>query len=189
MKLTHIVAGTALLLSGFAAGSVAVGLSASATPSSITFYACSNIKTGVLSATSTKAPTCAKTATLVSWNSVGPQGAKGDTGISLPSGVFFANGYLIMPNANLAGAYLLGANLQGAKLQGANLTGVYLNGANLSGANLGSANLSSATLLGANLSSATLTGANLTNANLQGANLTFATCPNGIVHGQSGANC
>ena len=140
MKLTHIMAGTALLFSGFAAGSVAVGLSASATSNSITFYACSVKTTGVLSATSTKVPTCAKTATLVSWNSVGPTGATGPTGpqgpsgISLPSGILFANGYLIMPNANLSYA-------------------------------------------------------NLSGANLSVANLTNATCPNGIVHGQPGANC
>ena len=146
------------LLLGGTLGSFGVA-AATSTPSTTVFYACSNKTTGVLSAISTKAPTCANTATLVSWNSVGPQGAKGDTGISLPSGVFFANGYLIMPNANLTNA-----DLNHATLTGANLTG-------------------------ANLSGASLLNANLYGANLTGANLTGAGCPNGIVHGQSGANC
>ena len=181
------------LLLGGTLGSVGVGLSASATSNSITFYACSNIKTGVLSATSTKAPSCSKTTTLVTWNSVGPQGAKGDpgtngtngakgdtgapgatgpqgvSGISLPNGDLFANGYLIMPNA-----YLYQATL---------------NGANLNGANLRHSNLGEADLTGANLTNADLTGADLTHAKLLAADLTNATCPNGIVHGESGANC
>ncbi|MEI7480000.1 MAG: pentapeptide repeat-containing protein [Actinomycetes bacterium] len=170
MKLTHIVAGTALLLSGFAAGSVAVGLSASATSNSITFYACSVKTTGVLSATSTKAPTCAKTATLVTWNSVGPQGikgapgtngAKGDTGAPGPSlsGIQFYEGYVIMPRAHLNGA-----DLETADLRAVDLSEAYLRGANLS-------------------------FANLPGANLYQADLTGATCPNGIVYGQSGADC
>ena len=135
MKLTHIMAGTALLFSGFAAGSVAVGLSASATSNSITFYACSNKTTGVLSATSTKAPTCVKTSTRVSWN----------TGISLPSGVFFANGYLIMPRAALWGADLAATNLTHANLGGANLSNADLTGANVTNAYLDGANLTGAT--------------------------------------------
>ena len=149
MKLTHIVAGTALLLSGFAAGSVAVGLSASATSNSITFYACSVKTTGVLSATSTKAPTCAKTATLVTWNSVGPQGAKGDAGAPATSlsGIQFVNGYVIQAFANLNGASLSGANLIGASLSGA-----LLRNADLSGALLRNADLSGANLTGASLS-------------------------------------
>jgi len=100
MKLTHIVAGTALVLSGFTAGSLAVGLSASATSNSITFYACSNKTTGVLSATSTKAPTCAKTATLVSWNSVGPQGAPGTNGTNGAPGAQGATGPQGAPGTN-----------------------------------------------------------------------------------------
>ena len=67
------------LLLGGTLGSFGVA-AATSTPSTTVFYACSNKTTGVLSAISTKAPTCAKTATLVTWNSVGPQGAKGDTG-------------------------------------------------------------------------------------------------------------
>jgi Collagen triple helix repeat (20 copies) len=67
------------LLIGGTLGSVGVA-AATSSPSTTVFYACSAKTTGLLSATSTKAPTCAKTATLVTWNSVGPQGAKGDTG-------------------------------------------------------------------------------------------------------------
>lgn len=170
------------LLLGGTLGSFGVAV-ATSTPSTTVFYACSAKTTGLLSTISTKAPTCPKTHTLVTWNSAGlrgvpgtngTNGAKGDPGISLPSGVSFTNGYLIMPNANLFRADLSGANLTGAKLTGANLT---------------YADLSNAYLTGANLTNADLTNADLTNAPLGGANLTGATCPNGIRHGQSGADC
>ena len=141
-----------------------MGLSASATSKSITFYACSVKTTGVLSATSTKAPTCARTATLVTWNSVAT---------SL-SGIQFVKGYVIQEDANLMNANLMNANLTNA---------------NLSYANLHSANLSYANLTNADLYYANLSGANLYLATLTGANLTGATCPNGIVHGQSNASC
>lgn len=214
MKLTHIVAGTALLLSGFAAGSVAVQLSASATSNSMTFYSCSNIKSGVLSATSTKAPSCPKTATLVTWNSIGPQGASGTTGApgatgpqgpagpqgdtgapaTSLSGIQFVKGYVIQEFAYLSNAALSGANLTNVNLARANLTGASLNGVNLSGADLFRADLSNANLAYSNLTNANLTRANLSNANLNhttliGVDFTDASCPNGIVHGQSGANC
>ena len=195
MKLTHIMAGTALLFSGFAAGSVAVGLSASATTPTITFYACSNKTTGVLSAILTKAPTCAKTSTLVSWNSVGPTGApgatgpqgdtgpKGDTGAPGTNG---AKGDTGAPATSLSGIqFVKGYVIQeGAWLAYANLRGANLSGASLSNASLHDANLANANLTGANLTGVDLNGATLTNANFTG-----ATCPNGIVHGQSAANC
>ncbi len=41
----------------------------------------------------------------------------------------------------------------------------------------------------ADLYGADLEGADLSGANLSNANLTGATCPNGIVHGQPGADC
>ena len=186
------------LLLGGTLGSVGVGLSASATSNSITFYACSNIKTGVLSATSTKAPSCSKTTTLVTWNSVGPQGAKGDTGApgatgakgdtgapaTSLSGIQFVRGYVIQE-----GAHLVNADLAGANLTNANLNGAILEYANLSGANLTNANLFNTDLNNANLSNANLTGAILSIYSLMGANLTGATCPNGVVHSHSGANC
>ena len=187
MKLTHIVAGTALLLSGFTAGSLAIGLSASATSNSITFYACSNKTTGILSATSTKAPTCANTATLVSWNSVGPQGAPGPTGPMGPQ----ANSSCLLgsPYPNLGGCELSGINLDDFSIRHANFGNADLSGASLLGADLSLTNFKNANLSGANLTGANLTGANLTGANLTNAQLSGATCPNGIVHGQSGANC
>ena len=189
------------LLLGGTLGSFGVA-AATSTPSTTVFYACSNKTTGVLSAISTKAPTCANTATLVSWNSVGPQGiqgtngAKGDTGAPATSlsGIQFVRGYVIqegadLSNANLSNANLVGANLVGATLYQATLTSATLTSANLTGANLGGAFLRNANLTYANLSNAYLGGAYLGGANLTNANLTGATCPNGIVHGRSGANC
>ena len=44
-------------------------------------------------------------------------------------------------------------------------------------------------LRGADLINADLRGADLTGANLSGADLSGATCPNGIVHGEPGADC
>ncbi len=187
MKLTHIVAGTALLLSGFTAGSLAIGLSASATSNSITFYACSNKTTGVLSATSTKAPTCANTATLVSWNSVGPQGAPGPTGPMGPQ----ANSSCLLgsPYPNLGGCELSGINLDGLSLRHSNFANADLSGASLVEADLLEANFKNANLSGANLYGANLTAANLSGANLSGADLTNAICPHSGVHGQPGADC
>jgi Pentapeptide repeats (8 copies) len=100
-----------------------------------------------------------------------------------------------LTGANLSGAYMETADLWGANLRGADLTITDLNYATLSGANLSGANLSGANLLGANLSGANLTGANLydgttsTGADLSGADLHGATCPNGVVYGEPGANC
>ena len=209
------------LLLGGTLGSFGVA-AATSTPSTTVFYACLNVKAGTMNHISTtQAPKCAT--------------GNINTGISLPSGVFFANGYLITPSAFLESADLGGANLNGGNLNHANLTGADLTGADLSGADLSGADLNNAYLLRADLNNANLTnanlyggdlrnadlshanlsnadlsnvdldGANLTNANLTGvsfgdeemgtltyladANFTGATCPNGIVHGQSGADC
>ena len=113
MKLTHIMAGTALLFSGFAAGSVAVGLSASATTPTITFYACLNVKAGTMNNISTtKAPKCATGNINISWNATGPKGdtgtngtngAKGDTGQQgpAPDGGFYTVLAPLMSNGDL----------------------------------------------------------------------------------------
>jgi hypothetical protein len=53
------------------------GISTAATPT-VTYYAC--LKSGALSLVGTKAPTCPKGATKISWNSVGPKGAAGPAG-------------------------------------------------------------------------------------------------------------
>ena len=81
----------------------------------------------------------------------------------LPSAWVIAQGYLVGPSANLAGA---------------NLSGAYLTSANMEGDNLSGANLSNTTLTGADLIGATLNGANLANANLSNAKLGFATITN-----------
>jgi uncharacterized protein YjbI with pentapeptide repeats len=81
--------------------------------------------------------------------------------------------------ANLEGARLAGANLEGADLVRANLEGAYLSRANLEGARLFGGNLQGSYLVGANLEDIYLTGANLegtdlSRANLQGAHLSEA---------------
>jgi hypothetical protein len=72
-------------------------------------------------------------------------------------------GYLVGPQANLAGARFTGAALLGPSLSGTNFTGADLSGLNLAGATLRNAILSNARLTGANL-----TGADLSNAVLDG---------------------
>ena len=144
---------------------------ATSSPSTTVFYAC--LKAGTLSSVWTQSHACPTGNTVVSWDSVGPQGATGARGAVGPkgdngtngspatslSGIQFSRGYVIQEGANLRGADLHGADLTGANLTGAFLTGAFL------------------------------TGATLTNANLTGVNWTNATCPNGIVHGFYNANC
>lgn len=89
------------------------------------------------------------------------------TPTALPADWELVDGYLIGPDADLAGAELSGAELQDADLDNANLTGADLTGANLTDANLTGANLTDADLVGA-----TVTGAQVGGADLQGANLT-----------------
>jgi hypothetical protein len=93
---------------------------------------------------------------------------------------------ILLREANLGGADLLGVTLVEANLKGANLKGANLGEATLRAADLGRANLGEATLVsvdlekadlgeanlaGANLFSANLAGANLFSANLKGTNL------------------
>ncbi len=75
------------------------------------------------------------------------------TPASLPSGWVVVDGYLVGPQANLAGANLTGANLTGADLYRTNLTS-----ANLSGVNLTDATVKRSKLQGTILTGATLTG-------------------------------
>jgi type VI protein secretion system component Hcp len=71
-----------VVVSALAAGSLGVGmtlaLSAGASGSSTTYYAC--LKSGKLSAVGTVAPTCGGTATQISWDAQGPAGAPGAQG-------------------------------------------------------------------------------------------------------------
>jgi Pentapeptide repeats (8 copies)/Collagen triple helix repeat (20 copies) len=201
------------LLLGGTLGSVGVA-AATSSPSTTVFYACLNVKAGTMnSINTTGASKCAAGNVQVSWNAVGlqgatgpqgakgdtgaqgaqgatgPQGAKGDTGAqgtpepSL-SGIRFVRGYVIMADSILERAFLASSDLNGADLSGADLSGAHLSYANLRNANLTGANLT-----GANLVMADLTGANLTGVNVLYASFAGATCPNGIVHEKSGANC
>jgi len=62
-----------ILVGGYAIG---------APSSNGTLYACLSASTGTLTKVSTKAPKCLKGTSLISWNQVGPQGQKGDTGLA-----------------------------------------------------------------------------------------------------------
>lgn len=72
-------------------------------------------------------------------------------------------GYLVGPNANLAGATFTSGAQLGGSLSGTNFTGADLSGLNLTGATLRNAILTNARLTGANLS-----GADMSNAMLDG---------------------
>jgi len=73
------------------------------------------------------------------------------TPASRPVNWGLAGGYLIGPQANLAGASLSGLDLAGADLSGASLTGANLTGSDLDEAQLTSAAISGALLAGADL--------------------------------------
>jgi uncharacterized protein YjbI with pentapeptide repeats len=115
----------------------------------------------------------------------------------LPTNWSLVTGYLIGPEAPLAGADFSGANLTDTDLAGANLTGANLSGATLTGVRSGGiigtpaslptnwslvtgyligpyANLSGADLSGANFNRADLAGANLSDSNLSGVDLSGA---------------
>jgi len=63
-----------------------VAIEAGATATSTTYYACLSSK-GALSKVGTTSPTtCAKTSTVINWNSAGPQGIQGVQGIQGPQG-------------------------------------------------------------------------------------------------------
>jgi uncharacterized protein YjbI with pentapeptide repeats len=96
----------------------------------------------------------------------------------LPANWQLVDGYLVGPEADLAGISLPGANLAGADLLVADLDGAYLSGADLDGANLEEAYLSAANLTNADLDSANLTAATLQGATITGATFTGATWAN-----------
>ena len=112
----------------------------------------------------------------------------------LPIGWKLTRGFLVGPDAVLAGADLRGGDISGASLQGADLSGAYLSGVRSGsttgtplglpsswfltsgflvgpGADLSNADLRNASLAGADLSNAILTGVQLA-TNLTGATLT-----------------
>jgi len=78
------------------------------------------------------------------------------------------------PNANLAGAKLIGANFHSTNLRGAHLESADLTKADLHSAWLQRANLQSAQLQAADLHDADLQAANLYLTNLHSANLSYA---------------
>ena len=78
---------------------------------------------------------------------------------------------IVVPNANLEGAYLWGVNLHRARLWKCNLKGARIMESNLTNAFLIEANLEKALLVRANLSNAELRNANLRDAGFLEANL------------------
>ncbi len=123
--------------------------------------------------------------------------------------------YLVGPGASIGGAQLGGADFSGMNLTGIYLAGAHLTSANFTGANLTRANLASAGLGTVNFTNANLTGASVISADMSGANLANAKfinanlkgsrllsvsnassakfkgakCPDGLMYGNSGADC
>jgi hypothetical protein len=75
IKIVSVVAILTLVTGGLAIGAPSAGGS---------IYACLSASAGTLTKVSTKAPKCPKGTNIISWNQVGPQGAKGQAG---PAGV------------------------------------------------------------------------------------------------------
>jgi len=125
---------------------VAVSLTAGASGSSITYYAC--LKSGRLTHVGGTAPTCSSTATPISWSSVGPQGPPGTNGSNGTNGIAYTCTAVPYPGIDLADCNLSGANLTNANFTGANLTDTDLTNANMTNANVDGANMSGADLHG-----------------------------------------
>lgn len=85
---------------------------------------------------------------------------------ALPAGWVLADGYLIGPGANLAGASIMDETLPNLDLTGANLTGATIHNSHLVGANFTNANLTDADLSNSWFDSAIFTGADVSRANL-----------------------
>jgi hypothetical protein len=90
-----------LLVGGVLAGGVVFGVSAAASSSNVTYYACltsSKTLTGV----GTTAPACKAPSKPISWNSAGPQGIQGKAGTRGPQGAaetdFTASGTYKVPD-------------------------------------------------------------------------------------------
>ena len=74
------------------------GISTAATPT-VTYFAC--LKSGALSLVGTKAPTCPKGATRISWNATGAAGAQGPAGPAGSVGAPGLNGSHVAPPGGL----------------------------------------------------------------------------------------
>ena len=117
----------------------------------------------------------------------------------LPSGWSVTDGYLVGPDADLAGANLSGVRLYAADLSGADLSDADLAAVDLSLAELAGADLAGADLAGADLFETDLTGADLSETDLTGADLWGATttttlwsettCPDGTDSDSDGDTC
>jgi uncharacterized protein YjbI with pentapeptide repeats len=187
---------SAILMASVAAsfgGYTAVSAVTSTPPT--TFYGC--VTHGILTNVGTSAPTkCLLGGTVISWYSVGPQGAQGVAGPTGPQGsqglpgspgaagpqgpagapgVAYDCSATPYPGIDLVACNLTGDSLSGAGLTGADLVYANLGSSDLENGELADANMLGASLLGSDLTGANLTFANLTDANLVSANLTDAT--------------
>lgn len=81
---------------------------------------------------------------------------------------------IVMPRANMVGAYMSRASLRFANMNEAKLNVSRLEGADLYAASLISARMENSLLNGANLEKANMSGANLRESDLTAANLSFA---------------
>ncbi len=207
MKLRTLAIGFAV--GTLMAGGITFGVTQASAATNVTYYAC--LKAGKLTQVGTTQPTCARSATGISWGSQGPQGppgtngtngAPGPTGSHGPAGPQGPPGTTVNtcasppgPNLNFSECDLTSdswgyADLSGTLLNGATVTSIAAYDADLAGANLSGAFGSSADFGYANL-----TDANLSNADLHtptpctvcteflGANLTNAKMANANLGG------
>lgn len=66
------------MIAGVAGAGLTAAINAGATGGNVTYFAC--LKAGKLTSVGTAPPTCASTATQISWGSQGPQGVQGLAG-------------------------------------------------------------------------------------------------------------
>jgi len=112
----------------------------------------------------------------------------------LPANWKIISGYLVGPEANLAGAYLYGQslsslNISGANLAGANLSRTDLTDTNLSRSNLRNTNFFYSFMRGTVISNADLSGADLTGAYIDGTDFRGSKLANVIRRCTDNYNC
>jgi len=178
---------TVAIVGAFLAGGATYGavVNAGASGTNTTYYAC--LSSGSLAQVGTTVPKCSvKSAKVISWNSVGPQGPPGPACGGIPhvgidlAGCDLAGADLTgnFTDANLSHADLVGASIAPGGGKGGSITSIFngtnFTGDNLAGLDFSSLNLGKADLADENLSNHDLTNTTLTNADLDKANLTNA---------------
>jgi len=198
-------------IAGVAGAGLTAVVTAGASGSSVTYYACLSTRGG-LSKVGTTAPTCTSKQSQISWGSQGPQGIQGIQGAIGPQGPQGPAGPTQNtcvtppgPGLNYSGCVygsFDGNDWNGVNVTGANFTSAAPGGslnyavaanadfyyASLSGDGLSGTNFTNANFTNANMGNTNLTDANLTDANLTGVNLGASNLNGANVTGATFAN-